>query len=1102
MANFLSNPYPTVEPQTGTPDDYQRISVSPNAFGAQLGEATQRLGSSIEKASQVYYEHQRLLGEIHNQTVANAAQVQFGTGERKINYGDPADPKDTGYMGTEGGNALSKRKDAEDRMAQLREEVLAPLNPRQRIETEAEIRRMESAALNQIGAHAVRQSFKYGQDTQKAAFSLAQANAASAAARNDEIAYEVERHKARDAAVKGIEMSGMTDPASRGDALLQADSTTAKTAFDAKITAGNSRGALTFYKAHKSQFLQGDLNQVEPRVRAITADTDAERLAKGEVDSTEAGTGWATGIQFAKASPKAALTSPSDPITPQVKNGLHALQQEFGGFTLTSTTEGRHAERSQHYSGQAVDVRVKYMTPEQQANFIQSARRAGFTGIGLGETHIHLDMRPSADGSTLVFEDDYTGKVAGKDIAGWQAALNGIKANAAPAVPREGSGDTAAMLKSFEGFKPDAGWDKTHWRTGYGSDTVTRADGTVEEVTQGTKVTQEDADRDLQRRIPEFQAVIKKKIGDDVWQGLSAAAQASLTSVTYNYGHLPDSVATAAQSGDMKTLAQAVRSLSANPDRRAKEADNILGGASAGPPDRAAAVAMAMKMYPDDPLQQQATVAAVNRRYAAEAEVNQNFKVEMYKTVANSTQAALEGQIVPDLDEGAIRRALGPQAQTAIDEFHIARGVGEAMRGVQFASKEQARAIQKEIVEGHGVLSDVLRTHARSASTGPGVSGADADAASSAMYTRFKQAALNKFEAVMKQRDDVLFGPNADPAEYAAKAPTVKAALEAEKTKPAGSAAHPEVPLSVTASLAAQEQMGVSRDKARILTRGMAIQEAGHLMTPGTDVLGEIQKLQQVYGPAWTHVFGDMASMGKLSSSYQAVASLQDPNDAKLFAQALQQDPKEGLRDWDQALRVATGSKTAKTEIDDYVLVNPDLARFVHSMQAQGAGKNITDGIVKDVQLLAYAQTALRGEKNAHTAGDKAVQAFVGKYEFLPQGSGQARIPKSIFTDMTTYMDDAVHSIKPEMLAPPGTLGGFAQPKNEDWIAALKANPRWTNTQKSDGVNLRDSENRIVRGRDGQPFTLYFSDAPMVSPAQAAARGLRNLGKPPGMQEP
>lgn len=141
--------------------------------------------------------------------------------------------------------------------------------------------------------------------------------------------------------------------------------------------------------------------------------------------------------------------------------------------------------------------------------------------------------------------------------------------------------DAAAFIKDREGFRTDAYWDVNHFRTGYGSDTVTRADGTVETVTRNTVVTQEDAERDLARRLGELDT----SIGDRTqgWVALPENVKAAVLSVAYNYGVAHDRlnpIWDAVQAGDTDRIASLIESFQndnggINRERRRLEAEMV-----------------------------------------------------------------------------------------------------------------------------------------------------------------------------------------------------------------------------------------------------------------------------------------------------------------------------------------------------------------------------------------------------------------------------------------------------------------------------------------------------------------------------------------------
>ncbi|MGB0661330.1 MAG: glycoside hydrolase family protein [Mangrovicoccus sp.] len=139
------------------------------------------------------------------------------------------------------------------------------------------------------------------------------------------------------------------------------------------------------------------------------------------------------------------------------------------------------------------------------------------------------------------------------------------------------SGDAVEIIKRFEGFKATAYSDGNAYRAGFGSDTVTLADGSVRRITQGMRVSYGDANRDLLRRVGEFQDGIVSQIGRDRFSGFSEAQQASLTSLAYNYGSLPDRILPAIRGGTNQDIATAIAGLQGdnegvNRNRRLQEA--------------------------------------------------------------------------------------------------------------------------------------------------------------------------------------------------------------------------------------------------------------------------------------------------------------------------------------------------------------------------------------------------------------------------------------------------------------------------------------------------------------------------------------------------
>lgn len=143
---------------------------------------------------------------------------------------------------------------------------------------------------------------------------------------------------------------------------------------------------------------------------------------------------------------------------------------------------------------------------------------------------------------------------------------------------------TKSLLRKHEGFSQDAYWDVNAYRIGYGSDTITDKNGNIKRVTKKSKVTKEDAERDLVRRSQIVANDSRRVIGDKAWDKLPEATQAALTSVAYNWGSLSRKelrhVVSAARSGNLNKISDSVRELGKynggqNRNRRIDEANII-----------------------------------------------------------------------------------------------------------------------------------------------------------------------------------------------------------------------------------------------------------------------------------------------------------------------------------------------------------------------------------------------------------------------------------------------------------------------------------------------------------------------------------------------
>ncbi|MDR2311651.1 MAG: hypothetical protein LBE54_11765 [Brucellaceae bacterium] len=212
------------------------------------------------------------------------------------------------------------------------------------------------------------------------------------------------------------------------------------------------------------------------------------------------------------------------------------------------------------------------------------------------------------------------------------------------AVKTSQGGDAMSILRKFEGFRDTPYWDINAHRVGYGSDTVTMADGRIVNVEKGMKISRADAERDLARRTKEFERTAAAQVGADNWNRLPAHVQAALVSVAYNYGSLPANVADATRSGDIGRIASSVEfrgndNSGVNAKRRAEEAAIIRGSAhitSNAPPFDPSSMD---PRYAGLTLQQRLTI---NDRMQAAAERGQTALNVQQRAAYDSEKGALQ----------------------------------------------------------------------------------------------------------------------------------------------------------------------------------------------------------------------------------------------------------------------------------------------------------------------------------------------------------------------------------------------------------------------------------------------------------------------------
>lgn len=307
-------------------------------------------------------------------------------------------------------------------------------------------------------------------------------------------------------------------------------------------------------------------------------------------------------------------------------------------------------------------------------------------------------------------------------------ARSELSAEAATTRAGNVTSDVLELIKGFESFRADPYKDVNHLRIGYGSDTVTLADGTIKEVVAGMKVSVEDANRDLVRRIGEFQTTIRGQIGSSTFDAMNDSQQAALTSIAYNYGSLPERIVSAVRSGSTETVYNAIKGLGTdnggiNAGRRAQEAELYLKGA----PDSVTTGIQNKEDFAAKLAEQQKMLAQLKEETGIRASLNP--LVNDYGLKLTTLQKAQELLNLAQQEGTAAGKELTSATQLLNGDLSAltpeARAQAEAMRalatqyGQTSAAAEQLKASQEAAVKSSteslelaksvtgGILSDI-----------------------------------------------------------------------------------------------------------------------------------------------------------------------------------------------------------------------------------------------------------------------------------------------------------------------------------------------------------------------------------------------------------
>jgi hypothetical protein len=351
-------------------------------------------------------------------------------------------------------------------------------------------------------------------------------------------------------------------------------------------------------------------------------------------------------------------------------------------------------------------------------------------------------------------------------------------------------------------------------------------------------------------------------------------------------------------------------------------------------------------------------------------------------------------------------------------------------------------------------------------------------------------------EAFDKAADAHIKALFADPGGYVtAYNPDVEAAakgVQDQTPEQAAAAAGAGMPtaaeLFAAKTLGEQERLGVPTDIRHVLSNNAAQAVVPQIMSNPEQAPGLMKGMAQQWGSAWPSVWKDLATSGKLPSSYQMVGALDNEGDGALLARALAHANKEGDNKAIEKLldKGVTGASRPSQIIRDRIAADESVSKYTKSMLDSGASDEQVRGIVGSIELLGQAR-ALYHQVLPAEAADDAVKSALGKFAFLPDGG--ARIPVDREAAITANAKALLDVASLDWMKAPDIYSGERAPglaSADDWLRQLKAAPTWVTA--GNAIRLMDNGGRFVRHKDGGFVEVPFDKAaPAAAPLAAPA---------------
>jgi soluble lytic murein transglycosylase-like protein len=257
MPNVPYSPVPGVVPSTSAPGDYLNIQASPNDFGAQIGQAEERAGSTLQQTSDTFNQATLQKQQVINNVGSDAAFNKFQSKTQDILYGVAGDSSQPGYYSLRGQAAVDARPGVLQALDEARTGIRDGLpNQVQQLGFDESSRRLNMYSTAGVGSHSDQEFNRFAIETQTASLDI-KARAVANAYNDDELF----QHNLADAALKAdakSALSGANPDTDDGKAVFQNNRLiAAQTLYTARAVAmgtADPAAGLAFVKQNITQF--------------------------------------------------------------------------------------------------------------------------------------------------------------------------------------------------------------------------------------------------------------------------------------------------------------------------------------------------------------------------------------------------------------------------------------------------------------------------------------------------------------------------------------------------------------------------------------------------------------------------------------------------------------------------------------------------------------------------------------------------------------------------------------------------------------------------------------------------------------------------------